>query len=225
MSEQYPKDAFDELVSSLESDGAYAAEMHEINAGFIEIEQAAVAAEHPGLFDPSRPNYSTAIDDVGRAIYDEYHELCGIYGADVHNPERTPEAFSQVQDEIAIFVYNLKRDLWSGDTVAATHALVVDMRREGDDSLGVVSLSEGETLVGKFARPIIGPMPDEMSVFTLGESGDPPIGIGLMLERPLIVEETGEAHADVFEGTEIIVALGTLGLSLHKITYRDDLER
>lgn len=222
MSEQYPKDAFDELVSSLEADGMYSAKMHEINEGFTAIEQAAVATEHPGLFDPSRPNYTTTIDEIGQAIYDEYHELCRLYGADVHHPEQTPEAFSQVQDEIAMFVYSLKHDLWAGDTVAAIHALVVDMRRDDDDSLGVVSLSEGETLVGKFARPVIGPMPDEMSIFTLGESGDPPIGIGLMLDHPLIVEESGEAHADAFEGTEVIVALGTIGLGLHKITYQDD---
>lgn len=221
MTERLPRDPFDELVASLQHDDSYTASIEELNAQFIGVEQQEARDKHPGLFGQHRPNFTTPITDVGQAIYDKFVELCGIYGVDINRPDQTPEAFEEIQQEIAVFVYGLKREIWQGDTISTQHALVVDMRREEDDAMGVVGLSDGEALVGKFVGPVIGPMPDEMSALTRGELGDPPIGIGLMLEHPVIIEESGEAHADAFDGSKVIVALGTIGLSLHKITYQD----
>ena len=222
MTERFPSDPFDELVASLRHDDDYTASIEELNAQFIGVEQQEARDKHPGLFGQDRPNYNTPISDVGQAIYEKFIELCGEYGVDINRPELTPEAFEEIHQEIALFVYGLKREIWLGDTISVQQALVVDMRREEDDAMGVVGISDGEALVGKFAGPVIGPMPDEMSALTRGELGDPPIGIGLILEHPVIVEDSGEAHADVFDGSQVIVALGTIGLSLHKITYQDD---
>lgn len=226
MTEHYPStDPFDAFEQMLADDPKFAASMAEATAQMEEnAQRAELIAAYPKLFDKTRPYYEENIDHIGGMIHDEFARLCRQYGIDLSDPNLDVATFDDVQQELALFVYGLKRELWYGDTVAASSALVVDLRRDEDDSMGVVGIAEVEAVVGAFGGPVIGPLPDDVHAMTLGESGDPAIGIGLVLEQPIVVDETGEAHHDAFEGKQVIVALGTIGLKLQKIVYRDKSE-
>lgn len=226
MTEQYPaSDPFEAFEKMMADDPETAAAIADMSAQMEEnTERARLQAVYPKLFEASRPYYEEDIDSIGEQIYSEYERLCRLHRVNVSDADADPQSFAAIQEELALFVYALKEQLWLGDTLAVSSALVVDLRREEDDSVGVVGISESEVVVGTFGGPAIGPMPDDVHAMTLGESGDPAIGIGLLLEQPMVVDETGEAHRDAFESRQVIVALGTIGLKLRKIVYQDTPE-
>ena len=75
--------------------------------------------------------------------------------------------------------------------------------------------------MGTFVAPTIGPMPDESHA--LAGDGDklPPIGVGMVMENVMVIDERYRVETDVFADRAIIVALGTVGLKLDKYYFLD----
>lgn len=73
--------------------------------------------------------------------------------------------------------------------------------------------------------PAVGPLPDTLFAVTGGEIDTAQISVGLIIENPRIVDtETGEVSREMFAGNRVIVALGVVGLELHKYVFIDQPE-
>ena len=130
----------------------------------------------------------------------------------------------EIDGELALAVYAMKKSIWSGDTIAVEDALVVDFAEMDDEEDGapVVAVTTGQKLVGEFVAPGVGPLPDSVYALTDGEVDSAQVGVGLIMQNPRVVDsETGEVFRDMFSGNQIIVSLGTVGLRLTKYVFID----
>lgn len=97
---------------------------------------------------------------------------------------------------------------------------MLDLREEDDDAVGVTSIGGDEKIIGSFMSPVIGPLPDEVSVLTADGTTPLPMGVGLRVSDPVLVDKYGEPHSDFFKG-DVVIALGTVGLQLERFHFLD----
>lgn len=204
------KDPFDAIIAGLQGDSAFAADIS--------------AAEASGrVLEPYEryllPHEEVAIDAVGDRIHQTFQRLCEEFGIDPNHPRVDPLVWQELGQLFALEVYGMKRELWEGDIITARSAIIVENDGVDQSVSDVVGLSDGDRLIGKFYAPIIGPMPDDMTVMTRGEAGFPPVGVGLLLDDPVMIDDENQLHTDPFSTRRVIVALGTMGLKLGKHTY------
>ena len=225
MSEQYRgDDSFDRLEEMFGDDSALRDTMASLSDEMEWNERAALAAQYPGLFDEPRAYEEVDITATATEIHETFQKLCAEYSINPAHPDISPELLDEIDGELALAVYAMKKSIWSGDTIAVEDALVVDFAEMDDEEDGapVVAVTTGQKLVGEFVAPGVGPLPDSVYALTDGEVDSAQVGVGLIMQNPRVVDsETGEVFRDMFSGNQIIVPLGTVGLRLTKYVFID----
>lgn len=221
MSEQVPHEDFDDIVAKLSEDSDFQDSIFELNDAMTEAD----SSDEDHSSDAVHPYYTEPINDVGEYIHQTFLDLCKVHNVDVNSHEQSYQLYTAVWQELALSVYALKNRLWPGDTIRASGAIVLDLGSEDDTKIGLYSIGGSEAIVGRFHSPIIGAIPDEALLLTMGEGTDSnksPIGVGLALEDAVVIDEFGDVHYDMFEGKNVVIALGSVGLSLEKLHFQAD---
>ena len=221
-------DPLNELIAGLSADTEFSDAMHSLAA-----QMSAVGHDRARLPDLDRPYYESSLADFLHTFHTEFLHLCNEYGIDCSSPHIPPEEYSVLETLIRHFFSLHSHELAGGDTIVAEQAVLVEpVQREGWRRAAL--LSPGERIVGKFVSPVVGDLPDDAAIMlsmgrndsSLGESEESEIstglGIGLALRSACILDEAGEGYANEFANNIIVVPIGTLGLTVHKINYRPE---
>lgn len=220
MSERFPADNdFAAIVGQLEDDASFVEAINAANDAIDARDCDDVAATD--TYGTSRPYYRESITDLGECIHESFAQLCHEQGVDVNAELPTTEEYGDIGELLALLVYQMKGRIKYLDTVAATSAIVLDLRSEEDDAMGVTTIEPEERIVGSFKGPVIGPQPDEAHALLADGEAPLPIGVGLRLGDVVFVDRYGEFHEDFFTG-DVIVSLGTVGLQLERFIFDTD---
>lgn len=165
---------------------------------------------------------SNPLDNVVAEIIARFRAICEEFGVNPNALDPTTEMYAPIEEALAAEVYNLRKEIWPGDIVISTDSLVIDLD-EANEMMHVVGVFGGHKIVGTFFSPVIGPMPDETNAITLSDTNTPAIGVGFMIKDPIIIDEKGEAHPDVFAGDVAIIALDIQGSKLARCQFLEDV--
>ncbi len=212
-------DVFAALTQSLHADIDFAGAMSAANDD-LDMADAIDVAPRLDVDGVSRPYFTKDITTVAERLAVLFTEGCQAEGLDNNASEQDHDAYDQVNREITMGLWSMRDMLSQGDTVGVTSALILDIRPDTNDA-DVVTLPANHSLLGTFVAPTIGPMPDESHA--LAGDGDklPPIGVGMVMENVMVIDERYRVETDVFADRAIIVALGTVGLKLDKYYFLD----
>lgn len=227
MDERLDDGNFSDFESLISADKVFVDIIAELSDAMEWNERAAMAARFPGLFEESRAYQEIDITSAADKIHETFQKLCAEYSINPADLDISPELFDEIDNELAVAVYEMKKQPWAGDTLAAQQAIIVDVEAidENEPGVDVVGISDGTRLVGEFVAPAVGPLPDTLFAVTGGEIDTAQISVGLIIENPRIVDtETGEVSREMFAGNRVIVALGVVGLELHKYVFIDQPE-
>ena len=181
MSEQYRGDeSFDRLEEMFGDDSALRDTMASLSDEMEWNERATLAAQYPGLFDEPRAYEEVDITATATEIHETFQKLCAEYSINPAHPDISPELLDEIDGELALAVYAMKKSIWSGDTIAVEDALVVDFAEMDDEEDGapVVAVTTGQKLVGEYVAPGVGPLPDSVYALTDGEVDSAQVGVG-----------------------------------------------
>lgn len=212
-------DEFDKLMAGLEADEDFSSIIGGIDDDMDMADFATLSAGHVTAAERYAIPHTEVPLEVGDKIVDAFGEICKEHGVDPNLPPTSVAQYNGIGEDLAAEVYGLKKEIWAGDVITATDALLVDMGNGEDDCMHVVGVFGGDKVVGTFSTPVVGPMPDETHAIMLQDTVEPAMGVGLVLESPVIIDANGDVHTDVFEGRGVIVSLGVAGTKLTKYRY------
>lgn len=153
-----------------------------------------------------------------------FKEECVEQGIDPNAADSSAEQYMAVSEAVCVEMYGLKGELWFGEVVTASDALVYEpnlIRRE--NTMRITGVFGGDKVIGIFRSPVVGQMPDETHAITVGETDDVGVGVGFILESPVLVDSEGNVHLDVFNGEPVIVSLSLESSKLTKYVFPEDL--
>lgn len=235
--EQTPDDDFESIIHYFEQDQAYVERIGSLDQ---EIEDASDPKELVKMLfkyatnDAERgPYYVGSVDKELDHILGHFYEYCQEIGVDIHADDITEDQMVQLIDEVGLETYRIKNALRSGDTVSISNALYQDMPLdEKERATPVIGNEEGIKLQGEFVSTIVAYLPDSASVLMYISNGndgqdreapfDVPLGVGMILKDVSIVDHDGSRERYKDKDSMVIVALGTLGLSVEKHFYQSD---
>lgn len=223
MSERIPNtggdDAFNRLIADLTTDKDFNKTVAGLDDDMDRADFATLSGDHAAAFEQyGLPHTEQPLDEVVHKITDAFQRICKEHSVDPNTTESSAEEYVAISKELAIAMYRLKKELWPGDIITATDALVVDMAGD-DNTMDVLGLFGGDRVIGTFCTPIVGPMPDETHAIMLGDAIEPAMGVGLMIENPIVIDGHNEVHTDAFRGDRVIISLDVLGNKLAKYVF------
>ncbi len=170
----------------------------------------------------------TDITPAVQTIYDAFAAACDEYGVDRNNePDITADDDALVRRKVALACYAAKHDIYAGDIISATDALLVEVQLSDGPAAaeaGVVTLPVGKRIMGRFTGPVTGPLPDEAYALVGDGMQDPPYGVGLVLDNCEVSGGSEPVDTELFAGRRVIIALGTIGLRVQKYHLADTSE-
>lgn len=165
-----------------------------------------------------RPHAEQPLDVVVAKLNDAFKRLCREYNVNPKIFDASDEKYLAIQEDLAAELYKLKDEIYSGDILIATNALALDFNENSEDPRFVTALS-GNRIVGTFCAPIIGPMPADMSALRLNDTDSSPLGVGLMVTNPLIIDPDGNAHRGDLQSDCAIISLSFSGNKLARCRF------
>jgi hypothetical protein len=223
MSEQFrdshdSDDTFDAMMSQFEGDEAFAKSIENINDQLDEQDVLSLFDQRAGMVDPKGAYYSVPVDGALQEIVDGFREFCHNIGVSPNDDTFHDVILDQIQEHVVIEAYSIRDELAAGDVVSATRATVIDTQNDS----GVDFIGDGQRIQGEVVGLTVGMVPDDVSVLTLNESGKVPLGVGLIIKDPVVIEEEGTPEVFGQDTKTVIIALGTLGLRVNKHFYQID---
>ncbi len=214
------EDIWAELEYGLLSDSEFA---QQVGAANDELDMADLTTPSERHNLANEPYYLEDVSDVADVLYDTFVRACQAAEADIHAEEQEDDTYDQIGQEIIYACMALKKRLFAEDVIASDRGIYVDARERAGE-YHAFTLEPGEKLVGRFVSPIIGRLPDEAYYLAKDSAKVLPVGVGLRIEEPLVMTETGEAEERFADDSVIVIPLGIVGLRLEKFHFRSDLE-
>lgn len=228
MSEHQPKqnpedELFDNLVKDLAGDAEFSDTIEQLSGKMSLIEMGMPTPTYESDLKRYAKPHSERPLGIRDYLVDVFNEVCEDYSVDP-NSMQAPEKYSEIGDIMAAEMYGLKKELYSGDVIAVTNTMVVDIAgtQEGE-GLRVLAIPEGIKIVGTFSTTVIAPMPDEVNAVILDNSSPPAIGVGLLISSPVVMGRNGEVNTDIFAGRSVIVSLSPATIELSKYHFETDI--
>ncbi len=205
------------LEASLMSDAEFAEQITDVNDA-LDIADLSAPLELHGVM--SDPYWLEDISDVGESLHETFMSACQEAGVDTNAATHSGDDYLQVSHEVLYACYALKNRLFANDVVQSDRGIYTEVRADGAEAF---VLEPGEKLVGHFTAPIVGMLPDEAYFLTRDKTRPIPACVGLRLESPVILKETGEVEERFAPDTIVVITLGTVGLQLKKFHFASDL--
>ena len=201
-------DAYQQLAADLATDAG--------------IGEALIAHAREALRSESGPEYDlepiTVIGEHLVASLDAYSRKIGVDLAKTPLEEVTLDELTQhVVDEMQA----IGEGLSAGTIVQASSALIMDMSEASLGELAVDHVGDGQRIQGVVVGPYVGYVPNETAFMVDEELSNCPVGVGLVLKYPIIGDENGE-HPLMPDDQQVVLVLGTLGLSIQRLVPRSD---
>lgn len=226
MSEQhhqgYYDKQFDAVTSDLEGDLAFARAIEATEVQLDELAISSLFAAQAETTDPRGPYFVRPLQDEMTSIVTGFYEACDETRLDLMRPNLLPHDLEAIQEQVRLRILALREKLQIGDTVSVSNALIIDMDDDEEGSDGVITVTDDQRVQGTFITSAIGVMPDDFYAAAHMRSEQAPLGVGLMISDPVVVDARGERHSNVFSGKRVIIVLGTLGLKMDKLYYQSD---
>jgi hypothetical protein len=219
----FADDDFASLISRLAADTEYTKAIDDMDSALAELEVTSRFTGAPGqTTDPRGRFYTVPLEAEVSALVEGFETFCRQQRLDLMRPDITPEDLAELDQHIALEMYALRRSLQPGDVVSARGALIIDMDSDEEGGVGVDYVPENQCVQGILLSPVIGQMPDDFFAVTQDEAPHAPIGLGLMIADPIIIESSGERAAIADDERRVIIVLGTLGLKMEKLMYESN---
>ena len=201
-------DAFEKLAADLASDAG-------VSKALIDHAREAL-----------RPEYEMEYDlEPITAIVDRLVDSLGAYsrdrGVNLTEPHIEEDMMSELTQHMVNEVYAIGEALRPGTIVQASGALIMDISEASVGELAVDHVDDDQQIQGVIAGAYVGPIPNETALIMGDELRHSPVGIGLVLKYPIIADENGE-HLLMPDDQQIVLVLGTLGLSIQRLVPRTD---
>lgn len=222
MAEKYgPQSDFDKefeaMAEVMAEDEAFARRIDDIDDCLDEQMIDALFAPTVETLDPKGPYYVVPVEGELQTIVDSFHAYCRDLGVNPYDAHLPDHVLQMLMEHVMVETYNLSQTLRHGDTVSASSAMVNDF-----DEATVDYVEREQRIQGEVVGTVVNLMPDDVSGVTLNESGEVPLGVGLMIENPVILDGAGTREPLYDTPKAIVIALGTLGLKVDKHFYRSE---
>lgn len=216
--EYHSDDPFDSIMAQLEGDSVFAQSIEDMNDMIDEQDVRSLFNLHVGTVDSRGAYYMAPVSDELAGVVEGFQDFCRVIGVTPYDESFRDGVLDRISQHVAIEAYSIKKSLAIGDTVSATFATIIDR----EDDYAVDYVGEGQRIQGEVEGITIGTIPDDVNALTLEESTHIPLGVGLIIKDPVIIEADGSREQLGVDTRSIIIALGTLGLQVDKHFYQDD---
>lgn len=175
----------------------------------------------------SRAFRTMPLADVLNNLRDSFRRLCVKYGVDPNAPYIDSYTLNKLSIGVESELCEASHMVEPGNIVRAHDGMIIAISEDGAET-GPLEISADRNIYGTFDRAVVRRLPDE--VFALiGETGDvPPLGVGIMLDDVLVVDDTGmpcdEVGGEHLNGKRVILILQDANTRLDKVIYQDDRE-
>ena len=217
-------DVFDELVADFVNDNDFVNTIAGLDDGMDMLDITSLSASCVTALDIyARPHTEQSLGSVVKTLNSTFENECREQGINPNAATPGTTEYDFVREAICEIMLKLKSELWSGDVVAATDVLVIDSALSDESSMHVLGLYGGDKIVGTFGTPVIGSMPDETNAIMLTRDDALAMGVGFLLEDPIVIDSEGNVYANVFGGKQVVVSLNVLGCKLTKYVFTTGL--
>ncbi len=212
-------DVFGALTNQLAEDPGFVKRVDDIDDQMEENDVRSLFEHSVGMNDPKGTYY---LEPVGRdlqKVVDGFHAYCRDRGVDLYDDYLSGDTLDQLSEYVAREVYNIHKQLVVGDTISATEVMIID-----STDAEVIRVDDGLRIQGEFESPVLNPMPDDFSaaIFNEGEPIHAPLGVGLIIQDPVIIGHDGSREPLESGAGRVIIALGTSGLKIDKHFYQSE---
>lgn len=210
--------SFDSIVAQFKDDATFVKRIEDINDRIDEHDVQSLFDQHADTRDPRGAYYVVPVSAELEGLVNGFQDFCRNIGVSPYDESFHDFVLDQITQHVAIETYSIKNTLMVGDTVSATFATIIDR----EDDFAVDYIGDGQRIQGEVEGITLGTIPDDVNALTLEESTYVPLGVGLIIKNPVIIEDDGSRERLGPDTHSVIIALGTLGLKVDKHFYRDD---
>ncbi|MBC7764511.1 hypothetical protein H7Y29_02245 [Microbacteriaceae bacterium] len=211
-------ESFDSIMAQFKGDATFVKRLEDINDKIDEHDARLPYDQHADTRDPCGAYHVVPVSAELEDLVNGFQDFCRNIGVSPYDESFHDSVLDQITQHVAIETYSIKDALTVGDTVSATFATIIDR----EDDFAVDYVGDGQRIQGEVEGITLGTIPDDVNALTLEESTHVPLGVGLIIKDPVIIEDDGSRERLGPDTHSVIIALGTLGLKVDKHFYRDD---
>ena len=207
------------LEQEFEQDATFSREIDGLVGELVLREMAVPPASYETDVEHYKEPHDARPLAIHKYIVEVFREVCREYGIDP-NTNQQPDAYNDIVDILWTELIAMQSELTAGDVIEVTNTMVLDIGAStGEDGLRVLVIPEGLRVVGVYSRPVIAPMPDEADAAIQDPTMPPAIGVGFVIESPVVVSEDGTQDTALFAGRSVIISLSPSSVELVKYQF------
>ena len=212
-------DIFAQLEQEFSQDDEFSREVDGLMGEIVLKEMSVPPASYEADIERYQTPHEARPIAIHKYITEVFREVCKEYGIDP-NTNQQPDDYLAIVDILTAELAAMRSELMAGDVIEATNTMVLDIGAStGDEGLRVLVIPDGLRVVGTYSRPVIAPMPDEVDATIQDPTMPPAIGVGFVVESPVVVSEDGVHDAALFAGRSVIISLSPSGTELAKYNF------
>lgn len=201
-------DAFEKLAAELASDAG--------------VSEALINHAREALRPESEMEYDLEpITVLGDYLVESLSAFSRNIEVDLTQPLLEEDVLNELAQHMAHEMYAIGDALGPGTIVQASSALIMDISGASVGELAVDHIDDEQRIQGVVTGPYVGPIPNETAFIMDEDLNNSPVGVGLVLKYPIIADENGE-HPLILDDQQVVLVLGTLGLSIQRLVPRSD---
>jgi hypothetical protein len=208
-------DSFKSLMDQFKDDALFMKDIEDIDDQMDENDVQSLFDQPSGAVDPKGMYYTVPVDKELQEIVDGFYEFCRHTGVDPYCGEFSDETLGKISEHVVFEFFAIKRSLAPGDTISSTEAMFVVPDEDRIEYVG-----EGRRLQGDVVEAIAWGIPDDVTAATLNASQRVPLGVGLVIESPVVIAPDGSRETLLGHPDVVVIALGTLALKVDKHFYQ-----